>query len=60
MRSKVTPGIQDYVNSTVLGKEKPALSYDGTKELGLLADMGLIPCMEILQKEVLAPSVLLP
>jgi len=60
MCSKVTPGIRDYVNSTVSGKEIPALSYENARELGLLSDMDLLPRMDILQKEVLVPSVFSP
>ena len=42
MQSKVTPGIRDYVNSTVSGKEIPSLSYEDAKELGLLSGMDLL------------------
>ena len=56
-RSRVTPGIRDYVNSTVSGKEIPTLSHEEAKELGLLSGMDLLPRTDILQREVLAPSV---
>jgi len=55
--SRVTPGIRDYVNSTVSGKEIPTLSYKEAKELWLLSGMDLLPRTDILQREVLAPSV---
>ena len=45
------------MNSTVSGKEIPTLSYEEAKELGLLSGMDLLPRTDILQREVLAPSV---
>jgi len=41
----------------VSGKEIPKLSYENAKELCLLSNMNLLPRTDILQQEVLAPSV---
>jgi hypothetical protein len=56
-RSKVTPGIRDYISSIVSGKETPELSYAEAKEAGLLSNMDLLPRTGILQQNIYAPSV---
>ena len=56
-RSKVTPGIRDYVSSTMSDKETPELSYAEAKQAGLLANMDLLPRTGILQQNIYAPSV---
>ena len=56
-RSKVTPGIRDYVSSIVSGQETPELSYAEAKQAGLLSNMDLLPRTGILHQNIYAPSV---
>ena len=51
-RSKVTPGIRDYVSSIVSGQETPELSYAKAKQAGLLPNMDLLPRTGILHQNI--------
>ena len=56
-KSKVTPGIRDYISSIVSGKETQKLSHVEVRAAGLLSNMDLIPRKDILQQNIYAPCV---
>ena len=56
-KSRVTPGIRDYISSIVSGKETQKLSHVEVKDAGLLSNMDLLPRKDILQQNIYAPCV---